>query len=116
MPAPRVCSRPGCGRLTTGGRCPQCTRAADRARGTSRDRGYNTPGHQAFRTTVLDRDPICTVCRLAASTVADHWPHSRRELEAMRLDPNDPARGRGVCVSCHNKSTARLQPGGWNVR
>lgn len=116
MAAPRVCSRPGCGRLTTGGRCDTCTRTADKARGTSRERGYNSVGHQRFRTAVLDRDPICVECQLAASTVADHYPHSRRDLIVMRLDPNDPARGRGVCKRCHDRSTARLQPGGWHAQ
>jgi len=116
MPTRRVCPTPGCPTLTNGGRCDRCTRTADRARGTSRDRGYRSPEHQAFRTAVLDRDPICVVCDLAASTVADHHPHSRRDLIDMGLDPNDPQRGRGVCATCHNKSTARLQPGGWNAR
>jgi len=64
---------------------------------------------------VLDRDPICVLCRLAASTVADHWPTSRRDLEAAGLDPNDPARGRGLCKPCHDRETARNQPGGWNA-
>jgi len=63
---------------------------------------------------VLDRDPICVLCRLAASTVADHYPRSRRELIAAGDDPNDPACGRGLCKRCHDRSTAREQPGGWH--
>lgn len=67
-----------------------------------------------FREGVLARDPICKVCRRAPSTVADHFPLSRRELVAAGLDADDPERGRGLCKPCHDRETARLQPGGWN--
>lgn len=63
---------------------------------------------------MLDRDPICVLCLLAASTVADHYPLSRRDLIASGLDPNDPAAGRGLCSSCHSRYTTEAQPGGWN--
>jgi 5-methylcytosine-specific restriction protein A len=63
---------------------------------------------------VLDRDPICVLCELAVSTVADHYPHSRRELIALHLDPDDPQYGRGLCKRCHDTETATNQPGGWN--
>jgi len=116
MAAPRVCSRPGCPKLTSGGRCDNCRRAADKARGTARERGYNTVGHQRFRTAVLDRDPICVLCQLAAANVADHWPTSRRDLIDLGLDPDDPRHGRGLCKRCHDMETARLQPGGWADR
>jgi len=110
--AKRVCSVAGCPQLTDGGRCADHTRAADKARGTSKERGYATPGHRRFRRLVLKRDPTCVLCGQVA-TVADHWPLSRRDLEAQGLDPNDPAAGRGLCARCHNKETARHQPGGW---
>lgn len=114
--ASRICSKPGCPTLTTDGRCTEHQRAADRARGTARERGYNTREHRTFRTAVLDRDPICTLCRLAASTVADHFPTSRRDLLTLGLDPNDPDRGRGLCKRCHDRQTAVHQPGGWGNR
>ena len=85
----KVCSTHGCPNLVPQGssRCPDCDRRADRARGT---RGYQTAGHRRFRRTILRRDPVCVVCHAAPSTVADHWPISRRDLEAQGLDPNDP--------------------------
>lgn len=73
-------------------------------------------GHKRFRTVVLDREPICQLCGLAASTVADHWPVSRRDLVDRGADPNDPKRGRGLCARCHGIETSRHQPGGWNDR
>jgi 5-methylcytosine-specific restriction protein A len=114
----RVCNVAGCPTLYEGkgGRCPTCTTQADRARGTARDRGYNTRGHQAFRNHVLTRDPICVIpgC-INFSTVADHYPLSRRELQERGLNPNDPAHGRGLCKPHHDSETSQHQPGGWNT-
>lgn len=112
------CTQPGCPVLTDSGRCHQHRREADQARGTATDRGYTSRGHQRFRRGVLRRDPLCVLCtaedRMIPATVADHHPRSRRELLAAGLDPDDPAHGRGLCAPCHNRETARLQPGGWH--
>ena len=102
----RVCSTPGCGTLHNGrGQCKTCKATHDRKR---RPRGnpYATRGHQQFREAVLARDPICTVCLRARSTIADHHPLDRDQLIARGLDPNDPQRGRGLCKRCHDKKTA----------
>lgn len=118
MTAWRVCSQPGCPTTypaSHGSQCPTHTKRADHARGTATQRGYNTRGHQAFRRAVITRDPICVACHLAPSTIADHYPHSRRELAELGLNPNDPTRGRGLCKPCHDRETAHHQPGGWNT-
>jgi 5-methylcytosine-specific restriction protein A len=115
----RVCSVHGCPTIfptTEGSRCLEHRRAADRARGTTRDRGYSTRGHLTFRTAVLTRDPICVSCNTALSTIADHYPLGRDELIARGLDPNNPAAGRGLCKPCDSTQTASRQPGGWNQR
>ena len=52
----------------------------------------------------------------AASTIADHWPLERVELVEAGLDPNDPARMRGLCKRCHDSKTARTKPSGFNGR
>jgi len=112
----RVCSVPGCPEVypsEQGSRCDGHRRQADKARGS---RGYNTKGHRSFRTAVIRRDPICTLCHQRPSTIADHHPHSRRDLIDAGLNPNDPQYGRGLCKPCHDSSTAHLQPGGWNQR
>ena len=113
----RVCSVSGCPELYDGkdSRCPRHRAQADRARGTARDRGYASAGHQRFRGAVLDRDPVCVLCDAAFSTIADHFPFSRRELEAAGLNPNDPQYGRGLCKPCHDAETAKNQPGGWHA-
>jgi 5-methylcytosine-specific restriction protein A len=97
-----------------GSKCERHRREADRARGTATERGYSSAGHQGFRERVLTRDPICVLCGLQLSTVADHYPKSRKELQALHLNPNDPQYGRGLCKPCHDSSTAAAQPGGWN--
>ena len=111
----RVCNVPGCGQLTDQPRCPEHRRAADAAR---QDRGvYSKAPHRRFRRLVLKRDPVCVVCNTAPSTVADHYPVSRRDLVAAGLNPNDPKCGRGLCHRCHSKETAAnpAQRGGWHA-
>lgn len=113
----RVCSIPGCPEIHNGAssRCEKHTREAKQAH-WDKTRAYSSRGHRTFRDAVLRREPICVLCQLRQATVADHHPRSRKELESLLLNPNDPAYGRGLCVPCHNASTARLQPGGWNAR
>ncbi len=123
--AVKPCSIPGCTELVTTGRCDPHRQEADRLRGNRHQRGYGRTHEQRFRHGVLRRDPLC-VCLdrahnhwpacLAPSTVADHHPHTRRELVALGLDPNDPRYGRGLCKGCHDQHTAATSPGGWNAR
>lgn len=113
-----VCPTPRCHHLTRGGRCDTCRTAAEQQRGTAEQRGYGRQHRTRFRAGVLARDPTCRYpdgCG-ARSTVADHWPRSRRDLVALGLDPDDPQHGRGLCATHHSQETARLQPGGWNAR
>jgi len=114
----RVCSVTGCPAIypaAEGSRCATHRKQADRDRGTATQRGYTSRAHQRFRNAVLAKDPICVLCELREATVADHYPHSRKDLIDLHLNPNDPRYGRGLCAGCHNKETAVNQPGGWNV-
>ena len=111
----KVCSRPGCPQLTEAGRCSDCDRQADRARGTAAQRGYDATHRTQFREQVLAREPFCRLCS-ARSTVADHWPESRRQLVERGANPNDPQHGRGLCASCHGTETTKHQPGGFLQR
>jgi 5-methylcytosine-specific restriction protein A len=121
-----VCSKPGCPEFTDqGGKCDDHRREAEQRRGTARQRGYGGAHETRFRPAVLARDPVCScpgcpkctdrgsAC-MRPSVHADHWPMSRRELVAARLDPDDPKHGRGLCQPCHGHHTATEQPGGWN--
>jgi len=113
----RICSTPGCPTIyprTEGTRCATHRKEADKRRGTATDRGYTSKGHQRFRDAVLTQDPICVLCGIAQATVADHYPHDRKHLILIGLNPNNPQYGRGLCARCHNKQTAHNQPGGFN--
>lgn len=113
--AKRVC--PGCQAPIGPGRCPTCTREADRARGNFTQRGYGGPAWSQARRACLDRDRTCVLCHAAPANTADHYPESRAELVARGVtDPDAPQYLRGLCRPCHSRETAKRQPGGWNVR
>ena len=112
-----------------GGKCPDhivyARRTSKRFRREQQGDPYTSRGHlRRFRPGVLRKHPHCR-CDLdhaphgvspcsQASTDADHWPVSRRDLVARGLDPDDPQYGRGLCHRCHSVATARTQPGGWH--
>lgn len=111
------CNMAGCREfIPAPGLCPSCLRrtrkSTDTRRGTAAQRGYGRE-HRDARTVVLDRDPLCKCdagmyCHgtddcWEQSTVADHFPHTRKELVAAGQDPNDPDHMRGLCKRCHDK-------------
>lgn len=115
--ASSVCSVPGCPTLVpASGQCPPCRTRSEQRRGSAARRGYGRTHRDRFRAAVLHRDRRCRACRTAPATVADHWPLSRRELVDRRMDPDDPAHGRGLCQGCDSAQTAQRQPGGWAAR
>lgn len=119
MPRPgriTICTVAGCPEFVDGGgRCDEHKRAADRSRGTARQRGYGGRNWTRARRAVLVRDRMCVLGCGRPATVADHWPTSRRDLIAQGVeDPDAPERLRGLCRDCHSRETAREQPGGWN--
>jgi 5-methylcytosine-specific restriction enzyme A len=91
--------------------CRMCGRAVKRS-GLCADHlkqvraGYGTRGHkEQFRLPVLARAGYkCVLCGEPAN-IADHYPHSRRELVAAGLNPDDPQYGRALCKRCHDTST-----------
>lgn len=111
---PRPCST--CRQPTyRAGKCERHYRQAEHRRGSSHRRGYGPDHRDRFRSTVLSpysRHPLHSdVCVIddctAASTVADHYPRTRRQLERLGLDPNDPRYGRALCEHHHNQHTRR---------
>lgn len=88
----RVCPEPGCGELTNGGRCTDCKREHEKARGTKQQRGYDAE-HGRIRARLLadliDGTP-CEGCgepmRKGQALDAAH-PRNR----PLRLDPTSRA-------------------------
>lgn len=111
-----------CKQLHSGkGRCDTCRKKLmaeyDRKRGTATERGYGQAHREQFRAPVLARDPICVICHSAPSTVADHYPLTRRQLVQRGMNPNNPAYGRGLCKRCHDQHTTTIEGGNrWGRR
>lgn len=115
------CKTPGCHNPARHKR-PTCTECRTRSnrdlrtrRGHSHDQGYGRGHRTRFRIGVLERDRLCVLCKRREAVVADHYPIDRKSLVAMKLDPDEPSHGRGLCVPCHNRWTASVpeQRGGW---
>jgi 5-methylcytosine-specific restriction protein A len=114
-----VCSKPGCARLTQGGRCNECKREADGQRGTAAQRGYDSTWART-RATYLRDHPMCECgdCEVL--------PYAQRPLatDVDHIDGrgpkgprgHDPANLRSMAHAHHSRRTALDQPGGWNAR
>jgi 5-methylcytosine-specific restriction endonuclease McrA len=100
--APRACR---CGAIVPSGqRCPTCTAAYDRARGTRHDRGYDA-AWEAFRAGYIIRHPICCTPGCGAPTTdVDHIIALRDG--GTRLDDRNC---RPFCHPCHSRRTATEQ-------
>lgn len=107
------CASPGCTTYVAGGRCDRCRRGREHHDAAVAGPAVNySGGWRARRLDYLTHHQPCALCgRLA--TVADHHPHSRRELFAMGApDPDADRWLRPLCAPCHNRETQRLY-GGW---
>lgn len=110
---PTPCPVPGCPELTSGGRCVEHRRVDMRIRAERGNAVYGQTKWQRIRKAYIYANPWCVLCGRAA-TVADHWPLSRKQLvERGDPKPDAPKHLRPLCASCHNKETAKHQPGGW---
>jgi 5-methylcytosine-specific restriction enzyme A len=112
----RPCTTPGCPNRAAAGRCDTC-RGRQRRSSNHRREGwaqlYGTDW-PAIRLDYLTRNPYCALCPRAA-TVADHYPRGIRLLHKQRvLNPNADKYLRPLCKRCHDRETAKHQPGGWN--
>jgi 5-methylcytosine-specific restriction protein A len=82
-----------CGALSEQSRCPRHRRRP--WEGSTRSREL-PPDWSRRRAGVLDRDPICTICREAISTEVDHIePGNNHSYENLQ----------GVCTRCHMRKT-----------
>lgn len=110
----KVCSRPGCPDLVPDGtsRCDRCDQLADRRRGSSSRRGYNSRWRRT-RDDFLLHHPFCAEqdC-LSFATAVDHIDG----LGPLAPRGHDWSNLRGYCKTHHDRRTARDQPGGWNRR
>ncbi|GIG63626.1 hypothetical protein Lfu02_79980 [Longispora fulva] len=110
--AAKTCSTRDCPNITRAGRCADCRRAAEAARGSARERGYDARWDRT-RAAFLARRPRCA--RLGCTRTATDVDH-RDGLGPLGPRGHDPANLRPLCHEHHSQRTARDQPGGWNRR
>lgn len=93
----RPCTEPGCPILVGAGRCPAHTQV--REKDPEQQRFYGSTRWKALRSLVRQQEPICRMCRRAASVLVDHidadWKNNEREnLRALCRACNDAHTGR----------------------
>lgn len=71
------------------------------------DRWYRRSFWQRLRLTILNRDPVCTICGRRGSVIVDHKVPHKGDWSKF-CDPNNC---RGVCKPCHDEKTAREDGG-----
>jgi len=110
----KACTEPGCPNLTDGGgKCPSCSRTAEKERGTTLQRGY-AAGWPRLRALKLATDPICQIrthCQGAVASEVDH-------IEPIRFRPDlrlEWSNLQSACSPC-NSAKARRQARIDNIR
>jgi 5-methylcytosine-specific restriction endonuclease McrA len=100
----RLCTAPGCSKAAQLGRCADCRRRYDHARGTSAARGYDAAWRRV-RQRAITEHPFCS-CGAKAVAV-DHvlsLAQGGVRLDARNLAP--------LCARCHGRKTAQVD-GRW---
>lgn len=108
----KPCAAPACPMLVVGRTyCATHQRAYDhRPRATNPRGGGNNPEWRALRERVIARDPTCSICRKAKSTVADHiTPKRDGGLDTL-------VNLQGVCLPCNSRKAATSEGGFGNRR
>jgi 5-methylcytosine-specific restriction protein A len=108
----RECSQPACRKLTTTRFCEkhlvenhakESSRQHDRGRRDDPFRAiYKTARWQRVRIQIIYRDPLCCICKMAASEMVDHIIPARDYAG----DFFDEENLQGLCKACHDIKTA----------
>lgn len=108
----RICSHPGCTRLTQSSRCSRHQRDrhteqrnSDKRRGSAASRGYDRRWQRA-RADYLAQHPVCKHCEseglTVLATVVDHVrPHKGDQALFWSTENWQP-----LCKACHDRKTA----------
>ena len=93
-----ACRHPGCPAVVQAGYCAKHQRLRDLTRAMANQQYDST--HRRWRVLILNRDPICRMCKTAPATVADHIIPLRKGGDWSL------ANGQGLCWSCHQRKRA----------
>lgn len=98
-----------CGKLTPGGRCPECKAAGEKARderrGKTAERGYDARWRR-LRELKLRTDPVCQIQTHCSDALANEVDHRIpiAERPDLRLVWENL---QSACKSCHSAKTKR---------
>lgn len=120
---PVSCAEPGCGQKNVAGsrwceRHRQSNAVLEARQAFDALRWRNNPwrawygrwpwrGPGGLHDLTLARDPICKICNLQPSTIADHIKPHKGDWNRF----TDLANCQGLCKSCHDEKTAREDGG-----
>jgi len=99
---PTLCAYPGCGRLTSGGRCDEHRGEYDRSQRPARHRLYHSKRWERTSKRYRQRHPLCARCRRPAALV-----HHVQTIEARPDLAFDWSNLEALCSDCHNKEHGR---------
>lgn len=110
----RPCVAPRCSALVGPGvlRCPKHQREYDLRRGSSTQRGYNSPEHRAWRRTIILRDKLCVDCYvplLGTDGEPVGTAHADHVIPLSRGGDYSLQNGAARCNRCHSRKTMREQ-------
>lgn len=98
----KPCSKPGCPRLTDGGRCEQHKKQAEKeyeqSRGTAAERGYDATWARV-RLMKMNADPLCERCLLNGRDVAAILVHHKDRNSMNNREDNLES----LCRDCHDE-------------
>ena len=94
MRAAKICRKPACPHVRP---CPEPGHEPKAWEGSNR-RSRLPPGWDKIRRRILERDPICSICGNALSTVCDH---------KVAGDDHSDTNLQGICSDCNKAKSSQ---------
>lgn len=114
--APQRCGEPGCRTLVRSGRCPEHRLEAARARGTTKERGYDSRCWKKVRIMKLARQHLCEDCAIEGIVTEATQVH---HIVAIRDNPRKRLQIenlKSLCGPCHERIEAAKRVQDWAIR
>lgn len=105
--AKKICTYPGCGRKTDGGRCELHNKREKDTRPSSSVRGYDRQWRK-LRNKFIKQNPLCAHClpKVVPAQHVDHIVPFSGKSDPLRLDWKNL---QSLCQACHTRKTKAEQ-------